>query len=118
MERKRIIAYNNKKVSRTNLEEKMINQYMNNYAINTILSIFLIVISVVFQNKYPEIFSEEEAEEDSKLNVNISEGKQRYGLSLFLSFILFTPYINMIVATIMSLSTFFNVYKYNKNRER
>lgn len=99
-------------------EAKMIDQYMNTYSINTLLSILLIANSIVFQNKHPEIFSEGEDEEDGKINLNISEGKQRNVLIIFLAFILFTPYVNMLVAAIMAVSTFLNVYKYNKNRER
>ncbi|NLM35073.1 MAG: hypothetical protein GX206_06490 [Clostridiales bacterium] len=98
----------------------MIDQFMNTYIINTILSILLIVNSIVFQNKYPEMFSDLGEEEDKagKANIGISDGKQKNGLLLILAFILFTPYINMIVAVIMAVSTFLNVYKYKKNRER
>ncbi|NLZ47468.1 MAG: hypothetical protein GX895_01555 [Clostridiales bacterium] len=98
----------------------MIEQYTNPYTINTILSILIIVFSVVFQNKYPEIFSNGKEEEDRsrEININISERKQKTVIIIFLAFILFTPYVNMLVATIMAVSTFLNVYKYNKNRER
>ena len=86
------------------------------YTYTTIISILLVVATVIFQTRFPEIFSEDKPLID--ITVDISDSKRILILIAIAFLLITTPIINYLFALVYSSGVVYRIIKYRMNNKR
>lgn len=73
-----------------------------------------IALCVIMQNKFPEVFDNDNEKYRLKISVDIYDPIQGFMLLMMIIFLLFTPVVNLIFSFVYSISIITQVIKHTK----
>ncbi|WP_102398910.1 hypothetical protein [Haloimpatiens massiliensis] len=87
------------------------------YLATTPSAIATILLCVIIENKFPQIFKDDNEKRKIKISVNTSDPIQGTMLIITIFVLLFTPYLNLIISFIYGSSIIIEVIKIMKNKK-
>lgn len=87
------------------------------YLVTTQAAIVNIVLCVIMENKFPQIFKEDNEKCRIKISIDIYDPMQRVMLILGIVLLLFTPIVNLVISFIYGIGIIIEVIKIMKNKK-
>ncbi|OPJ54759.1 hypothetical protein [Alkalithermobacter paradoxus] len=87
------------------------------YVSTTLLSITLFILCVVAQNKFPEMFEEDENKKPIiNIEVDMSNPRQSTWLVIIVTLVLFLPFLNWVISFIYGIYVIYTGYIHRNGR--
>lgn len=87
------------------------------YVSTTLLSITLFILCVVAQNKFPEMFKEDENKKPIiNIEVDMSNPRQSTWLVIIVTLVLFLPFLNWIISLLYGVYIIYTGYTHRNER--
>lgn len=87
------------------------------YVSTTLLSITLFILCVIVQNKFPELFQEDENKKTMiNIEVDLSNPRQSTWLVIIVTLVLFLPFFNWVISFIYAIYVIYTGYIHRNGR--